>query len=282
MFKHFSTALAAACTWCAVTANAQDKNVSMFLEPDANGTVYFTASLERLQDYDPKPVLDGKGAGQGWQFVHYPGKYVGYVAMSDLDPGPEVRDGTKAFLRPDTDSPVLAVILEGEEAEVVRERGGWATVYFQGEAPAYFRPDLTAEALPPAPVAAPPPAETPPPADAPVVDDTPVLEEVVMQESVVPAPQSKVPGIPGPGLPRYLQGTFKPVTVWDRLFGSDYQYRIVDADDDTLAYVVIDNALLFGPVEGYWDQRVEIQGQIRRISGSVPFEIKARNLRVLR
>ncbi|MBK1859669.1 hypothetical protein, partial [Cerasicoccus arenae] len=123
----------------ALAANAQDKIVSIYLEPDVNGTVYFQESMDDLDDLEPRPLLDGKGAGQGWMFVQYPGKYVGYVPSSSIGPGNQVINGSKAMLRAESDSPVLAVILDGEEAEVVREENGWATIYFTGEAPAYFR-----------------------------------------------------------------------------------------------------------------------------------------------
>ncbi|MBK1859599.1 hypothetical protein, partial [Cerasicoccus arenae] len=110
---------------------------------------------------------------------------------------------------------------------------------------------------------------------------TPVLEEVVMQEAVLtpPAPASLKP--PGQNVARYLQGKFERVSSWDRLFGSDYKYRLVDENGDTIAYVIVDNSLFFGPAETYWGQQVEIQGVLRRITGSVTLEIRAGNIRVL-
>ncbi|WP_268244948.1 hypothetical protein [Cerasicoccus arenae] len=43
----------------------------------------------------------------------------------------------------------------------------------------------------------------------------------------------------------------------------------------------MDNSLFFGPAETYWGQQVEIQGVLRRITGSVTLEIRAGNIRVL-
>ncbi|MEO0795785.1 MAG: hypothetical protein AAFX93_11505 [Verrucomicrobiota bacterium] len=274
-------------TWLLVTLSvgalsAQEKVVSIYLEPDANGTVYFQETMTNINEFDPKPVLDGSGAGQGWMFVHYPGRYVGYVQDSDLGPtGSTVRDGAKAYLRPSTTSPVLTVILDGDEAEVARREGAWATVYFQGKAPAYFRidddtPVILASTAPAATLGT---AAEP----APAPDNAPILEEVVMEEAVLPvSPPSTGTRPPSQTVARYVQGIVKPVTAWDRLWGSDYEYRLVDSEGDTLAYLVMDNTILFGPVETYWGKRVEVTGTVRRISGSVPFEIQAGNIRILR
>jgi len=305
-------------------ASAQDKLVSIYLEPDENGTVYFKESMKKLNKLDPKPLLDGEGAGKGWMFVLYPAKYVGYVAREDIAPGPTVTDGSKAFLRPDPSSPQLAVILDGDAAEVAREEGNWAVVYFEGQAPAYFRSEAQGGAQtipaagpasttqksvsvtktqtpPPQPQSA-PASQTPDPQAAPApkpkprtatvsdartgattsVTTTPVLEEVVMQEAPIPSAPVSRPSGPSPSVERYVQGTIKPVTAWDRLFGTKYEYRLLDQQNETIAYVVLDRALLFGSVERYWDKTVEVTGVVRRISGSVPWEVKASNIRILR
>ncbi|MGE9295857.1 MAG: hypothetical protein ACQKBV_06185, partial [Puniceicoccales bacterium] len=275
------------CLVCLVLAGnvvAQDKMVSIYLEPEESGTVYFKESMNYLDDLDPRPLLDGSGAGKGWMFVLYPGKYVGYVSRQDIGPGPSVRDGAKAFLRPDESSPQLAVILDGDVAEVAREEGEWAVVYFQGQAPAYFRSEAQGGAVSVSSMPAPQPtqqaAQTPPPAPqsapasqtpAAAASAAPVLEEVVMQEAPMPtsvAPSS--PRVPAQTVERYVQGTIKPVTAWDRLFGTEYKYRLVDANDETMAYLLLDDVILFGPIEGYWNKRVEVTGVVRRISGSIP------------
>jgi len=349
-------------------AAQRDKMVSIYLEPDENGTVFFRESMAKLNQLDPKPLLDGEGAGKGWMFVLYPGKYVGYVSQEDIGPGPSVLDGAKAFLRPDPNSPQLAVILDGDVAEVARLEGNWAVVYFQGQAPAYFRSEAqggaqTVEA--PAGPAEPAPttmaqsrsvsesrtsvtqtasvsgtrspsasttqspsasgsrsaslssgsgasasvgqvpwteagqqtatqsvssqrstqyAASPQDGSTTAITTTPVLEEVVMQEAPLPVPVPvpvRTP-VPSQTVERYVTGSIQPVTAWDRLFGTDYQYRLLDADGDTSAYLVLDRALVFGPFENYWGKPVEVTGVVKRIPGSVPWEIRASNIRMLR
>lgn len=298
MLKHFRCLTALTALLAANAGFAQEQMVSMYLEPDINGTIYFQESMATLNDLEPRPLLDGAGAGQGWMFVEYPGKYVGYVQASEMNPGNNVRNGAKAYLRPDANSPVLDVILEGDQASVSRVENGWATVTFVGEAPAYFRSRAdapasatitapipaqapTAPAPTSRPVTATNPAYTPSPNPVPT-GGPPVLEEVVMQESstLTPAPAKLQP--PAQTVARYLQGRLEPVSAWDRTFGSKYQYRLINANDDTIAYVVLDESLLFGTVESYWGEQVEVQGVMKKITGTVPLEITARNVRVLR
>lgn len=264
------------------SAVAQDRMMSMYLEPDVNGTVYFQESMTSLNRLEPRPLLDGSGAGQGWMFVQYPGRYVGYVVASDVN-GNSLNNGAKAYLRQDVNSPVLAVILDGGAAEVARVQDGWATVYFEGEAPAYFRMDQSA----PASIAATAPAaRVGAPSQAPsattAASAPPVLEEVVMQQSTLPTPAPAAVQPPNKSVARYLTGRLERVTIWDRTWGPDYDYRLVDANGDTYAYVNLDESLLFGPVESYWGQQVEIKGAITRRLGQVKLVIDTDSIRVLR
>ncbi|WP_309382439.1 hypothetical protein [Cerasicoccus frondis] len=262
-----------------LSLQAQDRMMNIYLEPDINGTVYFQEDLEELNDLEPRPLLDGSGAGQGWMFVQYPGKYVGHVQASDVSAGKIVRNGSKAYLRADTGSPVLAVILDGDEAEVARVENGWATVYFEGEAPAYFRMDSSG----PSSVAAVAPAGAVGKAKASNgAGAPPVLQEVKMQETLINAPVTSGIRPMSQSVARYVQGKFVPISSWDRIFGSDYRYRLVDANDDTIAYVKVEDTIVFGKLESYFGEKVEIQGVLRRIKGGVPIEITADNIRVLR
>ncbi len=264
-----------------MAAHAQDKMMNIYLEPDINGTVYFQESMSDLNKLEPRPLLDGTGAGQGWMFVQFPGKYVGYVPAADVS-GKSVRNGSKAFLRPDAASPVLAVILDGDEAQVSNVSGNWATVYFQGEAPAYFRMDSTG----PASVAAVAPAATigsvPSASQSTPAGSPPVLQEVKMQETAISAPVTAGIRPMSQSVARYVQGRFERISKWDSLFGSDYSYRLIDANDDTIAYVNVDDTIIFGKLESYFGEQVEIQGVLKRIKGGVPIEITANNIRVLR
>jgi len=306
MLNCFRRLLAFTALMTATVGFAQEQMVSMYLEPDISGTIYFQERMSVLDQLEPRPLLDGSGAGQGWMFVQYPGTYVGYVPSSEMNPGNVVRNGAKAHLRPDMSSPVLAVILDGDDAKVSRVENGWATVTFVGEAPAYFRPreEGSASATITAPVAAAPapaaptPASTGPvkltgapnpafkaspnPTSAPTSGGAPVLPGVVMQESptLTPAPTKIQP--PAQSVARYVQGRLEPVSVWDRTFGSKYKYRLINANDDTIAYVVLDESLLFGTAESYWGKQVEIQGVMKKLIGTIPLEITASNVRVLR
>ncbi|WP_269538790.1 hypothetical protein [Cerasicoccus fimbriatus] len=268
---------------------AQDRMVNIYLEPDINGTIYFQESMDELNDLEPRPLLDGGGAGQGWMFVQYPGKYVGYVPDSEILANDTVRNGSKAFLRPDLASPVLAVIIDGDEAEVARIENGWATIYFEGEAPAYFRLDDSAASSAPALAPAATIGKAPQsasansaPANSSNAGNAPVLQEVTMQDTAINTPVTAGIRPMSQSVSRYIQGKFERITAWDRLFGSDYDYRLLDANDDTVAYVKVNDTIIFGTIESYFGQRVEIQGVMKRIKGSVPLEVTADNIRVLR
>lgn len=294
--KYLRFLLALGAVMAAATGHAQDQMKSMYLEPDINGTVYFQESMSVLNDLEPRPLLDGSGAGQGWMFVQYPGTYVGHVRATDLTAGNKVRGGSKAYLRADANSPVLSVIVESDKARVSRVDNGWATVTFVGEAPAYFRegPNAPASAppleivgdvnTPPAPATPAPrnPAPRPAPAAQSTSGGPAVLPEVVMEDSPTLTPAQPKLRPPSQSVARYLQGRLEPVSVWDRTFGSDYKYRLINQEDETIAYVVLDESLIFGPVEDYWGETVEIQGVMKKITGTVPLEITAGSVRVIR
>lgn len=299
MMNHHRFLLIVSTLFLGLSAHAQDRMMSMYLEPDANGTVYFQESMTNLNRLQPRPLLDGSGAGQGWMFVQYPGTYVAYVQAADLTANNQVRDGSKAYLEPNASSPVMSVIIDGDNATVSRVQNGWATVTYVGKAPAYFRADqssvtpaqpleIIADTNAPAtpapratqPAAAPRPA--PRPAQTNPAGGPPVLEEVVMQESAQLPPAQPNLRPPAQSVARYIQGRLEPVSVWDRTFGSKYKYRLINANDDTIAYVVLDDSLIFGPVEDYWGKTVEIQGVMKKITGLVPLEVQAGAVRVIR
>lgn len=181
--------------------SGRSQGIPVYLEPDAASSPIATLDPASLATIDAMPVLDEARAAQGWMFSEYNGTFRGFIDPA-LVQGDAVKPGTPAFLRPDRNSPVLSVILEGDTVRVTRRAADWVEVEFQKLIPVYFlgaaspaAPDATAPAtaIVPAAAAASAPAEDTPIPVQPVtrLQDTP--------ESL-PAPPAETPPASAPEL----------------------------------------------------------------------------------
>lgn len=324
----FLTRLALVSLLAARPAAAED--VSILLEPSADGTVYYKESLEAVNKRNPTPYPPGQDVTE-WMQLEYPGTYVGHVKPSFVNEDMTVANGAPIHLRPQESSPVLATVDGSFTPQVIELGPNWATVFYEGDATAYFRwPSRRPEPMPVsemvtvtsapaeggeivavseseeilAPAAAEPvakkasqapasgpvavaqssetkasPAPSPKPAPAPVASDPPELEPMAA------APRRTLPTSPPPPpftseqVTRVWEGKLVRNRGLSKLFGKDYPYYLENAAGDRIAYVDFSEALLFQPIENYWDANVIINGTAEKLVDSTPVLIKVRVIR---
>lgn len=143
---------------------------------------------------------------------------------------------------------------------------------------------VTRQAAPP-PQSAPPASRAPSPSPAalPSVRRTPQAAPV-RQPAANPQPapaeiQATPPDQPlGKKISRQLEGRFVRRTGLDNLFGPSFEYELRNADGKRLAYLDLSEALIYEPMNAYFDEFVEVEGNLASTSNGLV--MKARSLRL--
>lgn len=222
----------------AAQALCAQATVSLHIRPDIDSAVYTTAGLDVLDRYNPQPIITEGFVGQGWETILYRGNYIGYVRSNTLA-GDYVRPGTKVYMEPSEQSPVMQTLQTARQAYLkARANNEWSQVVFNGVMPLFF------------------------------MRTTGLSDQMIA---------SNDPGLSA-NISRTHIGKFERVSAVNRMLGGDYDYQLSDSQGKVIAYVEINNALFVGRIEEYWGKMVTIEGTTRDRPGSVPVVIEARFL----
>lgn len=308
----------------ALLAKAED--VSVFLEPSVDGTVYFKEDLETLNKRSPKPYPEGQEVTE-WMQLQYPGTYVGHVEPSFVSDDMAVAQGASIHLRPQKSSPIMATVTDSFKPQVIEIGPNWATVFYEGNATAYFRwpskqatpaeapeiitvssvpaeggeilavseateikaPASSADTIEPVAAGASTPAadkaNTVTPAPTPTNSASAEVATPPVLEPIAASPRTTLPVSPPPPpltsdqVTRVWEGTLVRNRGLEKLFGKDYPYYLENEAGKRIAYVDFSQALLFQPIENFWDAKVIINGTAEKIIDTTPVLIKVRVIR---
>lgn len=259
----------------------QSQRVSLFLQADRQAEVFFRESLEWVQTHSPQPAASQPDATAHWMEVSVTDTYIGYIESPLVAKDLTVPPGTPIRVRPEANAPVLAVSSATIQPEVVEDARDWVTVEFHGPVQLYYFTE----------VAAPQPALAPAPAPVPMIRAEDVAQpvppppplEVLEEVDAVATPLPFYPAIPGGQLEaqvsREFSGTLRRNTGFRRWVSPNYPYFLESPDGQVMAYVELDDALVIGRVERFFDRPVILTGTTQALQGRSTFLIRTRFIR---
>ena len=285
--------------------SAQSGGIPVFLEPVPGATRVATIPGGQIDLIESYPVLDDAKAEEGWRFAEYEGTFAGFVDPSSVLKGLEVAPRTPVYLRPDSTSPVLSLIQEGDVVEIIRVGTDWVEIEFQKLVPVYFQDPAVSGFTPPS---QPRPEETAPlesgTPDEPIPvepllragedsEAPPVSEEEPRTLDPIRTPpqvdvspglspdrdRTRAPeGAPASDVPRSIEGKLVRAT---RLFGFKprYTYELKAPGGRRLAWVDL-SGVLVSSLATYEGKQVRIYGEIRSTAEDTAPVVFARTLRL--
>lgn len=209
--------------------------VPLYAQPDASSQVIGLVPASDPAIASGQPVMDEEAREAGWHWTEYEGTFTGYVSAEDLDKE-NVESGSIVRLEPSAESPVLTVVTETDEPEVLSV-AEFAEIRFSKAVPAYFLKPSTQPA-PEERAAAATSSET----DSPPRSAT--------------SSQAK----PDRGEYRSVQGTLESVGGINPFGRFGYGLKLVDSDGDLLFYVDAERMLGAAPVKTYLGRTVQVTG----------------------
>lgn len=239
------------------------EKVALHFMPDSDARIIAELEPDDAKLALAEDVIEKEKKEEGWQWLEYEGTFKGYVALDDVGKDLEVAPGALIRLDPDPDSPILTVVEEGDDVELIWA-GDWAEVKFTKEVPVYFKkasPEL-------------PTIEFDSPADS------------MEGENIASGDPDTVEG--GPSvyknkkdgmLPRYFEGTLQKAS------GSlgrkpKYKLQLEDRKGKRIAFVDTSNLLISTPVESFVEKDVILYGGAITLSDSKDIVIVARTIRL--
>ncbi len=277
-------------------------SVPLYLEPDANSTVYFKADAAHLKKLPSTAYPRGEAHAQ-WRKVDYEGEYVGYVKSIQVEADNTVKPGTYIFLDPNGSSPVIAQSANGSDTIAMGRGDEWSPVAHTGKGYAYYQSSAMEEPVSYAQAEEQGGQPQPEPIMSVSVEQTGSNEplEVVTHEHVgadehtQPPPVEVEPVAPAPvpipveyraeemaklsdsKLMRRYVGRFVRLSGFDKIFADhDYAYVLENSDGETIAYLDINDVLIFLPIEDYFGKQVVIDGTVENVNEEPPMVLKAR------
>jgi len=293
---------------------AREKEIPVYLEPDSSSSQVASIDPDQFHLIEYFPVLDEAKAREGWLFAEYDGTFVGFVDPGTVTKGLNIQSNTPVYLRPDSGSPVLALIQEGDSVEIKQVGTDWVEIEFQKRVPVYFKdPDFedpdapeeeTEPATPPQPERGERTLRNEDSREEPIpvepltreedrrqgeneTGNTEVLEAIETPPAprVAPglSPNRDTPtqapsGSPAYDTPRYIEGKLVRAT---RLFGFKprYRYELKSAGGKHMAWVDLSNVLVQS-LAPYMDKQVRIYGEIRPLKANDDLIVFARTIRL--
>lgn len=237
-------------------------NIQLYIEPDLATDVLVDLAPDDAQLARAEPVLDEAHRAEGWYWFEYTGTVMGYVENEQIGKDLEVNPGALVYLRSSRTSPVLSMIQEDDEIELI-SAGDWVRIRFSTVVPVYFQrlPEIAAQPL--------------------------ALEPSLLKlsdgealKTEPPPPRAAVSGGPvSEGRPRYFDGIFEPTrrTITSEL---KYRYQLFDSTGRRTAYVITENLLISTPPDNFIGKEVTIYGEATSLKRSGSVVINARTLRL--
>jgi hypothetical protein len=289
---------------------AQD-GIPVFLEPNNATTPVASLDPGQVGLIDSLPVLDDRLAEEGWMFTEYFGTFAGYVNPASVTKSLSLANNTPVFLRPDNNSPVLALIQESDEVEIIRVGTDWTEIEFKKLVPVYFQlpsgEDSMEMTLAPDPVPTPPARED---ASTVTVTERELPPEPVVDQPIEVDPLSRTnesaeieeldpirsPTLPPPGtyvgqedgytppvgapaveIPRMIQGKLRRA---GRVFGfkPKYKYELQSGTKKRIAWVDLSDVMV-NSLSDYEFKQVVIYGDFESTDSDIPL-VRAKTIRL--
>ncbi|MGJ3243976.1 MAG: hypothetical protein ACFE0O_13620 [Opitutales bacterium] len=276
----------------------QASGIPVYLEPSTEADVVTRVQASDPAYADASPVLDETRAAQGWFWTEYLGTFNGFVTPASVTKSLEVRPDTVVYLRPDTDSPILTILREGDPASVV-ESGDWVEIEFEKTVPVYIKKD-------PAPTtdsdrgesdmdtSVPTPGPSAPGAAAGAATATAAtsgngsadeeeaidqletlkIDDLTGEGRELPAPRLK----PADSLARNFQGTFRRAKYFLGIRKPKFTYELIGPNKKRIAWVDT-SGLLVPRLDTFEGEQVTLYGEL--VEGEKPKDLtlKARYIR---
>ena len=311
MKAYFKKIIYPICIWgVSVVGLFAASRVPLYLEPNAESTIYFSEDAEHLKTLPSEAYPKGADDAQ-WQRVDYAGEYIGFVESSQVGDDNRVKSGTYVFLEPNQNSPVIAEVLDNTNTVAMDRGDKWSPVSHSGSGYAYYQSSALEAPLastqsddvivaaspppsPPLPPPAPPPSPLSPPPPAPPPSsssqqltwrrgeyETAKSSSVIVEAArpVVPAIDftlKKTPELSDAKLMRRYTGRFVRLSRFDQLFADhDYPYVMKNAQGKTIACLDLSDVLIFSPIEDYFSKQVVVDGIVENVHGEPPMVLKA-------
>lgn len=270
------------------------EEVALFLQPNNDGAVFAKETLTEINELGPAPYPAGQETTE-WMTVNYPGSYVGYVEAANINKDLTVRKGSPIILQPKRGSQTLAIVDDSISPQIIELGEDWVMVYYEGNAPAYFRWPSAAPAVEPEVItvsstpiaAASEPVVTeaplaindvPPAASAVAAPPPPELEEIVVTQQQAQVLPMAPPALTSKQIARTWEGKITEIKGISGWFNK-YDYALEDSRGKRIAYIDTKGTLLFKPMDAYLDVPVVVDGTAEKIVDSVPILIQARFIR---
>lgn len=246
---------------------------AVYVRPDPNSQVIQT--VKASSDVQVIEVRDN------WVTVYYQGKSPVFFRWPEPPAGPVGPAMVTATSAPVPTTDPQPILLPAEPAAAPAAAREPTPVVPQGRFGEGLLVVTEAEV-----VEEPMPARPAPPAAATTTaPEGPRQVPPSLEAIMVPPPPPTTVFAPTPPSSREVartwQGKLVRMSGFSRLFNPKYTYQLEDPSGRAIAFVDLDEALLFYPVENYWDRRVQVEGTAEQLLNRTPILIKARSIRMI-
>lgn len=232
--------------------------VALYAQPDTGAQVIGLVPNTSPVVENGRPVMDTDARDAGWHWTEYEGTFNGFVEADAVDKESGVASGTLVYLEPDADSPVLTVVAEGDDPEIV-DAGEWVEIRFSKAIPAYFLPPAAAPVVLPE-------------GEQPTVADTdPPPAEVRPAEGGTATASKRVF--------RAIEGTLERASGPFPLGSPPYPFRLETEEGRFLMHVDPSDMTASVAFDQYADRRVRLTGFVMRDDKN-RLVLKVRNVRL--
>ena len=245
------------------------ETIHLYFEPDSESRVVRELDSSNEQFQKAESVFDAAKLAEGWNWFEYEGSFQGFVKSEEVAKDLEVNIGALVYLRPNSNSPVLSTIEEGDPNRVIRV-GDWMEIEFIKAVPVYFR--YPVNRLKKVPLI---------PFSSPEEGSTEIHEQgsSPQNSNLTSESDSASEGLFVTDRPRYFDGilqfTLKQVTSIE-----PFQWTLVGSSGERIAYVDTSKLLIGSPLQELEGQNVIIYGVPSSIKSSKSIVIIARTLRL--
>lgn len=249
----------------------------VYLQPDPAAPVIGLLPAENFLLPPPEPVeLTVREKEAGWRAIAFLEDFRGHVRQADIRKDLTITVGTSIHLEPDDEAPVLTHAEAEDHFEVEHLDGDWAEVAFRKPLTGFV---LTGE------TGAAPPAATTEVTEVPSSDPVPG-GEIILSADTPAAAEAPVPegptvsaraALPTDGALRVFQGWLMETRSFFGL-GRPFDYQVVDASGNRIAYVDLERLLITEPIDRFVGYRYEIYGRAEPLAGRRDFVIRVERM----
>ena len=232
------------------------ETISLYLEPNTSGYLVDTMPSDDPRLDSAVQMTYDSSQPMIWKWFELERNFEGYVGKTYVTKGLTIKEGTPVYFVPGNEKAFLAILEEGNNAQVIGLENDWAKISVQASIPVYFE------------------------SDAPVVSEEPVAtsdnsDDFIDQSSIAKdsVPQAQEPvaltssrNLSGNLLDRKIEGRLRPYRPYTPLIKPKYEWEIVDKRNKRIAFVDPKNLILDRPLETYNGLLVNLTGSLKKIN----------------